>query len=140
MAKDSIHYAIKDALLNNGWEITDDPFTIDLEEDNTFFDIDLAAEKTETTVFQKRSMLAIEIKSFSGASVIHAFHEALGQFLNYQAALKEQDLDHELFLAISVRGWERLNSFKFIMRRVEQFKLKFIVVNLQDKKIEKWIK
>jgi hypothetical protein len=140
MAKDSIHYAIKDALLNNGWEITDDPFTIDLEEDNTFFDIDLAAEKAETTVFQKRSMLAIEIKSFSGASVIHAFHEALGQFLNYQAALKEQDLDHELFLAISVRGWERLNSFKFIMRRVEQFKLKFIVVNLQDKKIEKWIK
>lgn len=140
MAKDSIHYAIKDALLNNGWEITDDPFTIDLEEDNTFFDIDLAAEKTEATLFQKRSMLAIEIKSFSGASVIHAFHEALGQFLNYRAALDEQGLDYELFIAISVRGWERLNGFKFIMRRVEQFKLKFIVVNLQDKKIEKWIK
>lgn len=140
MAKDSIHYAIKDALLNNGWEITDDPFTIDLEEDNTFFDIDLAAEKTEATLFHKRSMLAIEIKSFSGASVIHAFHEALGQFLNYRAALDEQGLDYELFIAISVRGWERLNGLKFIMRRVEQFKLKFIIVNLQDKKIEKWIK
>ncbi|MEI6409751.1 MAG: element excision factor XisH family protein [Bacteroidota bacterium] len=60
MAKDSIHYAIIDALLNNGWEITDDPFTIDLEEDNTFFDIDIAAEKTETTLFQKSLIFKIK--------------------------------------------------------------------------------
>jgi hypothetical protein len=140
MAKDIIHYAIKDALLNDNWEVTNDPFTIDLDEDNTFFDIDLAAQKNETTVFQNRSMLAIEIKSFAGASVIHAFHEALGQFLNYQAALDEQGLESELFLAISVRGWERLSAFKFIMRRIDQFNLKFIVVNIQDKKIEKWIR
>ena len=140
MAKDTIHYAIKDALVNDGWSVTNDPFTINLVEDDTFFDINLAAEKASATVFQNQSMLAIEIKSFAGASIIHAFHEALGQFLNYRAALDEQNLDFELFLAISVRGWERLSEIKFIMRRIAQYQLKIIVVDIQNKKIEQWIR
>ena len=138
MAKDYIHYFVKEALENEGWTITADPLTIDLSEDDTFFDVDLSAEKTDEQVSKK--IVAIEVKSFSGGSIINAFHQALGQFLNYQAAIAEQGLDMELFLAVSKEGWERLNEYKFIQRRTLQYGLRFIVVDLTTKNITKWTK
>ncbi|MEK7256757.1 MAG: element excision factor XisH family protein [Bacteroidota bacterium] len=138
MAKDFIHDLIKTALENAGWKITSDPLTIELEEDNTYFDIDLGAEKT--TLFFKETVVAIEVKSFRQASVINSFHEALGQFLNYQAAIEEQALNLELFLAVSEEGWDKLNAIKFIQRRILQYGLRFLVVNIHSKTISKWIK
>ncbi|MEZ4851250.1 MAG: element excision factor XisH family protein [Bacteroidia bacterium] len=139
MAKDIIHEAIREAIERAGWNVTNDPLTIDLTEDDTYFDIDLGAER-ETSEGVTQKVLAIEIKSFIRSSVINAFHEALGQYLNYQAAIHEQGLDYELFMAISEEGWERLSSFKFIQRRIKQFKLQFILVNIQKKEITKWIR
>ncbi|GIK56940.1 MAG: hypothetical protein BroJett015_26030 [Chloroflexota bacterium] len=43
-ARDIIHQGVKNALLKDGWVITDDPFTIQYE-DATLF-ADLAAERT----------------------------------------------------------------------------------------------
>ncbi|MCB0841200.1 MAG: fatty-acid oxidation protein subunit alpha [Bacteroidetes bacterium] len=139
MARDIIHEAIREAIERAGWNVTNDPLTIDLTEDDTYFDIDLGAER-ETSEGVTQKVLAIEIKSFIRSSVINAFHEALGQYLNYQAAIHEQGLDYELFMAISEEGWERLSSFKFIQRRIKQFKLQFILVNIQKKEITKWIR
>lgn len=139
MAKDRIHNAVKAALENEGWIVSDDPLTIDLSEDDTFFDVDLAAEK-RSQLLDLQKIVAIEIKSFSGGSVINAFHEALGQFLNYPAAIEEQRLNMELFLAVSKEGWERLNEYKFIQRRTLQYKLQFLVIDVAAKRIEKWIK
>ena len=113
MAKDSIHYFVKRALINEGWAVTDDPLTLDLREDDTYFDIDLAAEKTPY-IQDRKKIVAIEIKSFQSGSIINAFHEALGQYLNYEAAITEQTLNYDLFLAVSNEGWERLNEYKFI--------------------------
>lgn len=138
MAKDFIHYFVKEALKNAGWEVTDDPFTIKLNEDDTFFDIDLAAKRSAPSLAIQR-IVAIEIKSFTGGSIINAFHEALGQYLNYQAAIDEQDLNLELFLAVSDKGWERLNEYKFIQRRIIQYQLQFLVVDVNKKIISKWI-
>lgn len=139
MAKDHIHNSVKAALENEGWIVTDDPLTIDLSEDDTFFDVDLAAEK-RSQLPDVQKIVAIEVKSFSGGSIINAFHEALGQFLNYQAAIEEQRLNMELFLAVSKEGWERLNEYKFIQRRTLQYKLQFLVIDIAAKRIEKWIK
>ena len=139
MAKDLIHASVKVAMENEGWKIINDPFTIDLTDDDTYFDIDLEAERP-ATMFEKEKIVAIEIKSFLQASVIHAFHEALGQFLNYKAAIQEQTLHLELFLAVSEEGWERLNAYKFIQRRILQYGLKFMVVSVHSKTIIKWIR
>ncbi|MCU0347370.1 MAG: XisH family protein [Saprospiraceae bacterium] len=139
MAKDFIHEAIKAALQNDGWHIANDPLTIDLTEDDTYFDIDMEAVKEES-VFGRGKFLAIEVKSFRQTSVIHAFHEALGQFLNYQAVIEEQHLGFDLYLAVSEEGWERLNSLKFVQRRILQYGLQFLVVNVHSKSISKWIK
>lgn len=113
MAKDLIHPAVREALERDGGTVLRDPFTVKLPDDDTFFDIDLSAERPDTETGIVR-IAAIEIKSFAGVSVLYAFHEALGQYLNYRAALDEKELDMELYLAVSLEGWERLNSLKFV--------------------------
>jgi hypothetical protein len=138
MAKDHIHFSVKSDLEKEGWFVTSDPFTILLSEDETYFDVDLAAEKAENDFVKK--IIAIEIKSFAGPSMIHAFHEALGQYLNYRAAIEEQNLERDLFLAVSIEGWNRLNKLKFVQRRIKQFQLQFVLINIHDKSVAKWIK
>ena len=139
MAKDFIHYFVKEALIKEGWKVTDDPLSIILAEDETFFEVDLAIEKKSISKSINK-ILAIEIKSFQGGSIINAFHEALGQFLNYKAAIQEQNLGYDLFLAVSEIGWKKINSYKFIQRRIAQFGLQFLIVNTKNKTISKWIK
>ncbi len=139
MAKDTIHDNIRKALENDGWTITSDPFTIILKEDDTYFDVDLSAERKNGGEELER-MVAIEVKSFAGGSVINSFHTALGQFLDYQAAMTEQNINRTLFLAVSTEGWNRLNKLKFVQRRILQFGLRFLVVNISTKSIVQWIK
>ncbi|WP_255427143.1 XisH family protein [Sphaerospermopsis sp. LEGE 00249] len=55
----------------------------------------LAAEKTGKKI-------AVEIKSFLGASEVTEFHLALGQCLNYRSALKLTEPERMLYLAIPV--------------------------------------
>jgi hypothetical protein len=139
MAKDLIHSAVREALEKEGWSITRDPFTIDLTDDDTYFDIDLSAEKLNSGGRSMR-IAAIEIKSFTGLSILHSFHEALGQYLNYRAALDEKGFDMDLYLAVSLEGWERLNSLSFVQRRIRQFQLKFILTDIYTKTIVEWIR
>lgn len=67
MAKDKIHYAVKTALENDGWQVTDDPLVL-------FFDdsvaIDLGAEKL---IIAERGIekIAVEIKTFNLPSVLY---------------------------------------------------------------------
>ncbi|MEQ1744873.1 MAG: element excision factor XisH family protein [Saprospiraceae bacterium] len=138
MAKDLIHNAVREALENDGWTVVRDPFTVDLTGDDTYFDIDLAAEKKMSDGGVVR-IAAIEIKSFTGLSILYAFHEALGQFLNYRAALDEEGFNMELYLAVSVEGWERISELSFIQRRIRQFQLKFILADIHTKTIVEWI-
>ena len=51
------------------------------------FIIDLGAEKF-IAAEKDHEKIVVEIKSFSGSSVITDFHEALGQYRNYLIALK----------------------------------------------------
>ena len=56
---DKYHEAVRNALIKDGWTITDDPFTIDFE-DATLF-ADLAAERT-IAAQKDNEKIAIEIK------------------------------------------------------------------------------
>ena len=53
----------------------------------------LAAEKGERKI-------AVEIKSFVGASEMNDLENALGQFIFYRAILAENEPDRELYLAV----------------------------------------
>jgi hypothetical protein len=84
-AKDKFHNVVKIAIEKDGWTITDDPLFIRAEDVD--FYIDLGAEKV-LAAEKAGQKIAVEIKSFLGASEVNEFHSALGQFLNYRSALR----------------------------------------------------
>ena len=55
----------------------------------------------------------MEIKSFSSGSVFNAFHTVLGQYLDYQEALKEAKIDRKLYIAISEESFLISKDNKF---------------------------
>ena len=73
--KDKFHEAVKNALIKDGWTITADPLQIKMGEIDAY--IDLGAERL--LVAEKAGeKIAVEIKSFLGASNIYEFYTAFG--------------------------------------------------------------
>lgn len=60
MAKDIIHDAVKQALIKDGWTITDDPFRVQYEEFELFADLG-AKRQTETNQIEYRNRRRGEI-------------------------------------------------------------------------------
>src|SRR5438876_893202 len=96
-AKDTYHDAVRNALLKDGWTITDDPFRLVWGERD--FYVDIGAERV-VAAEKAGKRIAVEVKSFLGDSQMHDLEEALGQFLLYRSILEEQEPDRMLFLAI----------------------------------------
>jgi hypothetical protein len=96
-AKDKYHDALCSALDKDGWTITDDPFRLVWGERD--FYVDLGAERVVAAV-KAGKRIAVEVKSFLGASQMHDLEVALGQFLLYRSILEEQEPERRLYLAI----------------------------------------
>lgn len=75
-AKDIYHQTVRNALVKDGWTITHDPCRIDYGQRDVYVDLGakriLGAEK-------KGDRIAVEIKSFVGASELRDVKVALGQ-------------------------------------------------------------
>jgi hypothetical protein len=72
---DIIHNAVKNALIKDGWMITNDPYVIQYRRTTLY--ADLGAERP-IAVQRNGQKLVIEVKSFVGASKIQDLKEALG--------------------------------------------------------------
>jgi hypothetical protein len=92
-AYDLLHDAVKRGLIKDGWTITADPLTFEFGGLDLY--IDLAAERV-LAAEKGNERIAVEIKTFLGASVVTDFHAALGQFLNYQIVLDSKDPERVL--------------------------------------------
>ena len=93
-AKDATHNVVRKALEKDGWTITQDPYYIKVGGVELYIDLGAEAMVAAEREGQK---IAVEIKSFLGASSISEFHTALGQFFNYRLALEEKEPDRELY-------------------------------------------
>src|SRR5207247_10794285 len=96
-AKDKYHDALRSALVKDGWTITDDPFRLVWGKRD--FYVDLGAERIMAAE-RAGERIAVEVKSFLGASPMHDLELALGQFLLYRSILEEQEPDRGSLLAI----------------------------------------
>lgn len=137
MAFDKIHTDVRAALEKEGWVITQDPYIVPSGGIN--FRIDLESEKV-LAAEKEGEQIAVEVKSLIGASLVYAFYPAFGQYLFYRDALKDEGIDQEVFMAISNISYFRIFRIPFLIRRIKQYNLKFIVVNTTEQKIVKWIK
>lgn len=136
--RDAIHDKIVQALINDNWEITDDPLYVKVKEKKGF-EIDLGAEKIIMATKDKKK-IGVEIKSFLATTVLHAFHGAFGQYIIYRDALELNEMEHELYLAISDDVLEKLMEIEFIEQSIKKYNIKILVVNLETEKIIQWIK
>lgn len=135
-AKDATHSIVKHALEKDGWVITHDPYY--LRVGGVEFYIDLGAE-TIIAAQRQNSYIAVEIKSFLGASSISEFHTALGQFINYRFALEEKDPERVLYLAVPSNIYDEFFTLTFIQKVIQQSAVKLIIYQEPKEIIVQWI-
>lgn len=98
MAKDIYHNMVKAALVKDGWTIVKDPLTLKVGGRSAY--VDLGAEKLFAAE-KENQRIAVEVKSFIGASPVRELEQALGQYVMYSQILSRQQLGWNLYLAIS---------------------------------------
>ncbi|MEM8638509.1 MAG: XisH family protein [Cyanobacteria bacterium P01_G01_bin.54] len=136
MARDRFHNIVRTAIEKEGWQITADPYQIEVNDVD--FEVDLAAEKLLAADLGDRK-IAIEIKSFIGSSNLSEFHTALGQFLNYRNALELVDPDRQLYLAVRARVYETFFQRRFIVTTIERYQIRLLVYDVTQEVIAEWL-
>lgn len=135
-AKDIVHEAVKNALTNEGWQITHDPLYLQISQIR--YVIDLGAEKLIAAEKADRK-IAVEIKSFIGPSATSEFHTALGQFLNYTLALEREEPDRTLYLAVPLDTYDEFFTLPLIQLAVQRYQLKLLVFSAEREVIVQWL-
>lgn len=135
-AKDLFHNCVRNALVKDGWIITDDPLRLEVDDKNLF--IDLGAERI--IVAEKGSeKIAVEIKSFIGRSEVNDLENALGQFILYQDVLEEDEPERQLFLAVRQRVFESIFTHRIGQILLRKKRLKLLVFDETTEEILQWI-
>ncbi len=135
--RDKIHEAVRNALINDGWTITADPYEIVYKEAK--LKADLAAERV-IAAERDNEKIVVEIKSFLSPSPIHELQAAVGQYQMYQMCLETVAPERLLYLAISEPVWEELFTLEITQDYIARFPLKLLVVNLATEEIVLWKK
>jgi hypothetical protein len=135
VAKDLFHQVVKDALIKDGWNITHDPFPVDYGD--VQMQIDLGAERLLAATKDK-TIIAVEIKSFVRPSAISEFHTAVGQYLNYRRALRNQEPNRVLYLAVPSQTYDEFFRLRFIEEGIEEYQIYLLVYDVEERSIVKW--
>lgn len=133
---DIIHDAVKNALIKEGWIITDDPYVIQYQ--RTILYADLGAERS-IAVERNDQKLVIEVKSFVGTSKMQDLKEALGQYDIYRYLLEETAPDRKLYVAVSAVAYNSFFSQDVIQLILTKHQLPVIVVDTEIEEIRQWI-
>ncbi|MEZ2225265.1 XisH family protein [Microcoleus sp.] len=135
-AKDTYHNAVKNALIKDGWTITDDPYFIQYEDADLY--ADLAAEKPIAAERQGQKIV-VEIKSFIGRSLMYDFHGALGQYIVYRNLIQLTAPEYTLYLAIDDIVYQDFFQRKSIQLITKENRLLLMTVEMKKEEIIQWI-
>lgn len=136
--KDKYHNQVRTALEKEGWTITHDPYFVRVGRRKSF--IDLGAEKFLIGAEKGNERIAVEVKSFLGASDLDEFEDALGQFLVYFNALEDKEPERILFLAMPVGFYNRFFDDPFFVKLAKRYDVKMCIFDETTETIESWIK
>ncbi len=134
-AHDLYHDAVKNALIKDGWTITDDPFMLSYGNEEVY--ADLGAERA-IGAEKKDQKIVVEIKSFIGKSAIKDLRDAIGQYVMYREILVEAKSERILYLAVSEDAFKSTLDTKFGRLFIEREKIKVIVFDPESEVIRKW--
>ena len=134
--RDLFHDAVVHALESEGWTVTHDPYY--LEYGAQKLQIDLGAEMPVAAERDRRK-IAVEIKSFVGRTPMVDFYAALGQFVTYRTALRVQEADRTLFLAVPDEAFAALFDTEPARKIQKELGILLLVYNAAREVIEEWI-
>jgi XisH protein len=137
MAKDKIHTPVKEALIQDGWLITDDPLYIKVGTLTVF--VDLGAERVFGAE-KDGERIAVEVKTFSNPSFMTALYEAVGKYAVYRKALELDESDRTLYLAMPEDVYDKYAKEPLFIGSLEDGRINLILFETSIEKISRWIK
>ena len=134
--RDLFHNAVVHALEHDGWTVTDDPYYLEFGAQT--LQIDVAAEMPIAAERAGRK-IAVEIKSFAGKTEMVEFYAAVGQFVTYRNALRKQEAERILYLAVPKDAFEALFDPAHGRDLREELAIYLLVYDAEKETIVKWI-
>lgn len=135
-ARDKYHNAVKNALIQEGWTITHDPYRIAIGRRRGY--IDLGAEMPLAAEKEGRR-IAVEVKSFLGASELDDLENALGQYGIYRVVLAKRDPERVLYLAVPDDVRALLLDERDFRDVLLAFEARLIFFDPEQERILEWI-
>ncbi|BAY78638.1 fdxN element excision controlling factor protein [Nostoc linckia NIES-25] len=136
-AKDLYHDTVVQALIKDGWEITNYPFVLSYGGRELY--VDLGAEKKAIAAQKGDRKIAVEIKSFLRPSPVRDLEEAAGQYGVYQSILTEIAPERKLYLAVPKRSYETIFSEKLGQLIIKRLQIQLLVFDEEQARIVQWI-
>ena len=134
---DIYHEPVKQALVKDGWAVTDDPFLIEYKGMKLYADLGaekpIAAEKADKRI-------VVEIKVFGSASPVSELQKAVGQYGIYRMFLEKVDPGRELFLAIAQDVYQDFFMEPAVQDIVSEYGIHLIVFDPDEQEIVEWIR
>jgi hypothetical protein len=135
-ARDRYHDIFKNALLKDGWTITHDPLRLKWGAKDMY--VDLGAEQVVTAQKAGRK-IAVEIKSFVGASEINDLQNAVGQYFVYRSVMARTEPDRILYVAIDNEVFGDIFEEPLGSLMLEDYQIPLIVFDVEREVILQWI-
>jgi XisH protein len=133
-AKNLDHDAVIEALVADGWTITDDPLSMTYGGRDLF--IDLGATKTGED--RIGVIIAVEIQSFRDESKVKNLQEAIGQFLMYRSVLQRIEPQRKIWLAVEAAIFRGFLNEPLSQIMIDDNSLAFIVYDIRTHKVTQW--
>jgi XisH protein len=136
-AKNVYHDAVVNALIADGWTITDDPLRLSFGDRDLF--VDLGAEQAAIAAEKGDRIIAVEVQSFLSPSPVRDLEQAVGQFATYRAILRRTEPERQLYLAVRREVYDGLFTERFGQLIVAELQLRLIVFDEEQERVVQWI-
>jgi hypothetical protein len=135
-AKDRYHDTVKTALIKDQWTVDDKAFKLEVGKRDLF--VDLGAEKL--LIAQRATQkIAVEVKSFIGASPVNDLEQALGQYLLYEKIMQREHPDRILYLAVRETVYTSFFQEEIVQIFLETGSPKLLIFDEIQEEIVQWL-
>ncbi|MGI0481195.1 element excision factor XisH family protein [Geminocystis sp. CENA526] len=134
--RDIYHNQVKNALIKDGWTITNDPLRLKWGSKDMY--VDLGAEKL-LIAEKNQQKIAVEIKTFTSVSEINALENALGQYLLYRSVIRKTESERKLYLAIPSIVYIDIFQESLGQLIKEDYQLNLLIFDINSEEIVQWI-
>lgn len=135
--RDRYHENVKNALIKDGWTITNDPLHLKYGKKDLY--VNLGAERL-IAAQKDTQKIAVEVKTFGSISEMLDIEQAVGQYFVYLAVMSQKDPNRKLYVATHEDVFfDLFEEDPLGQLLLEDYKIPFIIFNPTQEVIVKWI-